>query len=46
MMSEGTKIAVADLYAMGFNPEDIAEALELDEFEVMVFCAELSEEEQ
>ncbi len=35
------KTQIAALYKEGWNPEDIADELGLDEVEVMDFCAEL-----
>ena len=44
-MTEELKQAVKELYNKGLNPEDIAEELDLDECEVMDYCAEILEEE-
>lgn len=41
MLTEDQKDLIARLYADGMNPEDIAEELDLDEIEVMDYCAEL-----
>ena len=35
------KTQIAALYVEGWNPEDIADELGLDEVEVMDYCAEL-----
>lgn len=40
-MSEDTKELVKQMYADGYNPEDIAEELGLDETEVMNYCCEI-----
>ena len=40
-MTKEQKIQVAEMYNNGMNPEDIAEALGLDETEVMDYCAEI-----
>ena len=42
-MSEEIKQEVKDLYKQGWNPEEIAEELSLDECEVMDYCAEILE---
>ena len=39
-MTQSEKDAVLSLYKDGWNPEDIADELGLDEMEVMDFCAE------
>lgn len=44
MISEETVTAIAQLYASGWNPEDIAEELGLDEITVIEVCAELLNE--
>ena len=40
-MDEETKELVAQMYNDGYNPEDIAEELGLDEVEVMDYCSEI-----
>lgn len=40
-MTEDQKQQVASLYNDGWNPEDIAEELNLDETEVIDYCAEI-----
>lgn len=40
-MSDETKKAIEQLYNEGYNPEDIADELGLDEVEVMNYCCEL-----
>lgn len=45
-MAEEDKKSVRDLYECGVNPEDIAELLDLDETEVMDYCADILMEEQ
>lgn len=40
-MTEDQKQQVARLYNDGWNPEDIAEELGLDEIEVIDYCAEI-----
>ena len=40
-MDEETKKLVAQMYNDGYNPEDIAEELGLDEVEVMDYCSEI-----
>lgn len=40
-MTEDQKQQVARLYNDGWNPEDIAEELNLDETEVIDYCAEI-----
>lgn len=42
-MGEETKKIIEQMYKEGYNPEDIAEELGLDEIEVMEYCAELLE---
>ena len=44
-LSEEDKQAIEDLYEEGMYPEDIAQYLELDETEVMIYCEELLGEE-
>ena len=41
MLTKYDKDNIESLYASGMNPEDIAEHLDLDELEVIEFCAEL-----
>lgn len=41
MLTDYQKDEIASLYADGMNPEDIAEELDLDEIEVMDYCAEI-----
>lgn len=46
-MTREDKEVIKELYCnQGLNPEDIAEELDLDECEVMDYCAELLEEEE
>lgn len=40
-MTEEQKAEVKNLYENGWNPEDIAEELGLNETDVMDYCAEL-----
>ena len=40
-MTEEQKQQVADLYNSGWNPEDIAEELGIDEITVIEYCAEI-----
>lgn len=40
-MDKETKKLVAQMYNDGYNPEDIAEELGLDEVEVMDYCSEI-----
>ncbi len=40
-MNEETKRLVAQMYNEGYNPEDIAEELGLDEVKVMNYCCDL-----
>lgn len=40
-MTEETKELVAQMYNDGYNPEDIADELGLDEVEVMDYCSEI-----
>lgn len=40
-MTEETKKMVALMYQDGYNPEDIADELGLDEVEVMDYCSEI-----
>ena len=40
-MTEEQKTEVKNLYENGWNPEDIAEELGLDETDVMDYCVEL-----
>ena len=40
-MIEETKQLVAQMYNDGWNPEDIADELGLDEMEVINYCLEL-----
>jgi DNA-directed RNA polymerase specialized sigma24 family protein len=40
-MTEETKELVAQMYNDGYNPEDIADELGLDEVEVMDYCCEI-----
>ena len=44
-MTQEYKEMVAEMYNNGCNPEDIADELGLDETEVMVYCAEIYEQE-
>ena len=41
MLTKEQKDVITRLYADGWNPEDIAEELDLDETEVMDYCAEI-----
>lgn len=41
MLTKYNKDNIESLYASGMNPEDIAEELDLDELEVMEYCAEI-----
>ena len=41
MLTKYDKDNIESLYASGMNPEDIAEQLDLDELEVIEFCAEI-----
>ena len=41
MFTDYQKDEIARLYADGMNPENIAEELDLDEIEVMDYCAEI-----
>ena len=41
MLTKYDKDNIESLYASGMNPEDIAERLDLDELEVIEFCAEI-----
>ena len=41
MLTKYDKDNIESLYASGMNPEDIAEYLDLDELEVIEFCAEI-----
>jgi len=41
MLTKDQKDLITHLYADGMNPEDIAEELDLDEIEVMDYCAEI-----
>lgn len=40
-MDKETKKLVAQMYNDGYNPEDIADELGLDEVEVMDYCSEI-----
>lgn len=40
-MDKETKELVAQMYNDGYNPEDIADELGLDEVEVMDYCIEI-----
>lgn len=40
-MDEETKNEIKQMYANGYNPEDIAEELGLDETEVINYCCEI-----
>lgn len=40
-MTTEQKKQVAEMYNNGWNPEDIADELGLDEIEVMDYCAEI-----
>lgn len=40
-MNEETKNKIKQMYANGYNPEDIAEELGLDETEVINYCCEI-----
>lgn len=40
-MNEDNKKQIRKMYASGWNPEDIAEELGLDEVEVIDYCADL-----
>ena len=40
-MNEETKNEIKQMYTNGYNPEDIAEELGLDETEVINFCCEI-----
>lgn len=41
MLTDYQKDEITRLYSDGMNPEDIAEELDLDETEVMDYCAEI-----
>ena len=45
-MTEEVKQEVKELYKQGWNPEEIAGELGLDECEVMDYCAVILEEQQ
>lgn len=39
------EVSIKDLYFAGYNPEDIAEELNLDETEVIDYCANLLDDD-
>ena len=43
-MTKENKQEIKELYNQGMNPEEIAEELDLDECEVMDYCAQILEE--
>ena len=40
MLTDNNKEEIAQLYARGLNPEEIADVIGLDEVEVMDYCAD------
>lgn len=44
-MTQEDRQAIETLYNQGFNPEDIADALDIDECEVIDYCITLLEQQ-